>query len=300
MDKSNLIKRPSVIIGVSILILISTFVVAADKVILYEHTGFKGDELRISKNVPDLNASPYYFGPKTSSLKLLVIEPVAVYSGINYTGTCQTITTPISSFKGTAVGNDKIQSIKLNSRCEEIRNAVILFKDKNYRGESLILKQNVSDLKTKGFNDKTSSLQLKGIGQVAVYQHKDYFGKCHTYNADSPDVSTGIGNDKISSIRLRTNCDAYKILKIYNAAGFNIRYYLNGRLQNTLKLTDWHEWSMRKNQTAKVKIEWWSPGGKGDEHWKPLCEYDIKMDSNITVKTHSVIHKGKCEVEHKY
>lgn len=86
---------------------------------------------------------------------------------------------------------------------------IILFKDRNFGGEALVVKEPISNLKDAGWNDVVSSL-IVVEGKWRIYKDANYDGNswsvvpdggpdkdgCYTYWKD-----WGGGNDEISSLK---------------------------------------------------------------------------------------------------
>lgn len=92
-------------------------------------------------------------------------------------------------------GAQQSQESKLDAK------GITLFADSGYRGDSRVISDNIADLKTQGFNDKTSSIQVSG-GTWELCTDKDYKGKCVKVSSNISNVGSELGiNDKISSVR---------------------------------------------------------------------------------------------------
>lgn len=86
--------------------------------------------------------------------------------------------------------------------------SVTLYDDVWLTGASLRLSGSVADLRTYGFNDRTSSIELSGLTVVAAYEHINYTGRCETFREidDVSLVDNQIGNNTISSLRFGQPC----------------------------------------------------------------------------------------------
>jgi hypothetical protein len=78
---------------------------------------------------------------------------------------------------------------------------VTLFTDRRFRGRSMFIGQDYSNLGNTGFNDVATSLRVQGSGTWRVCSDKNYGGRCVDVSSDVSDLGRiGLG-DKISSIR---------------------------------------------------------------------------------------------------
>jgi hypothetical protein len=78
---------------------------------------------------------------------------------------------------------------------------VTIFVDRRFRGRTMFIGQDYSNLGNSGFNDVASSLRIRGGGTWRVCSDKNYGGRCVDVSSDVPDLNRiGLGNT-ISSIR---------------------------------------------------------------------------------------------------
>lgn len=90
---------------------------SAPRMWLYPDTDFGGVRKTIFGSVPDLRAAAYDFNDTTSSIQISPGTVWAVYSDINFAGTCETVTEDIPWLGATNVGNDAISSLRSNFTC---------------------------------------------------------------------------------------------------------------------------------------------------------------------------------------
>jgi hypothetical protein len=153
----------------------------------------------------DQVSSVWHYGSNTYSYVIL-------YKDINYKGTSEIFIAEDPNFDGWAwtagnkVGNDKVSSVKLinGATCK-------LYKDSKFKGGSITLTQSCPDLRTKGWNDKASSIKVYNIiakGYV-LYEHNyaaeygTHPGRSETFLIDDPDLRNNyIGNDRASMLKL--------------------------------------------------------------------------------------------------
>lgn len=79
---------------------------------------------------------------------------------------------------------------------------VCFYEDFNYRGASFCARPGDSYRSLNRFNDRISSIRVRGNAQVQVCEDFDYRGRCAVLDRSMPQI-TGRNNDIISSIRVR-------------------------------------------------------------------------------------------------
>lgn len=84
---------------------------------LYADVNQGGASLFLFGSVPDLRSAPYSFNDVASSVTVSRGSVWAVYSNINYSGSCETVTETIPVLGGTPVGNDQVSSVRANYTC---------------------------------------------------------------------------------------------------------------------------------------------------------------------------------------
>jgi hypothetical protein len=89
----------------------------APSLTLYADQDRNGTRTIMTSSVPDLRAAPYNFNDTASSIGITTGTVWAVYSDINYGGSCETVTENIPWLGATGVGNDSVSSVKENSTC---------------------------------------------------------------------------------------------------------------------------------------------------------------------------------------
>lgn len=78
--------------------------------------------------------------------------------------------------------------------------SVTIYRDSNYRGQSMTFRDEVSNLRSSGMNDATSSIRL-GRGEWEVCTDANFRGDCRVLRGDQRDLGRMGLNDKISSLR---------------------------------------------------------------------------------------------------
>ncbi|HZQ35348.1 MAG TPA: peptidase inhibitor family I36 protein [Dehalococcoidia bacterium] len=191
-------------------------------VVLYTNANYSGISGNFFASVPDLRVEG--FNDVVSSIRSTEQVPVAVYSDINYGGTCQMVpTTGIPSLVGSVVGNDTISSLRLNAVCP---GEIVFYRDANYQGALYEDRGNqpIANFKDIGMNDAVSSIARAAGVQGAVYRDAnpapdwsggfyDYDGKgwggnvCQPITSDHSTLSNSVvGDDKISGYLPGTEC----------------------------------------------------------------------------------------------
>jgi hypothetical protein len=78
--------------------------------------------------------------------------------------------------------------------------AITIYRDANYRGQSMTLRGEVSNLRSSGMNDAISSIRISR-GDWEICTDANFRGDCRVIRGDQRDLSRMGLNDKISSLR---------------------------------------------------------------------------------------------------
>lgn len=78
--------------------------------------------------------------------------------------------------------------------------SITVYRDANYRGQSMTFRQEVPNLRNSGLNDAISSMRL-GRGSWEVCEDANYRGRCEVINGDVSNLGRSGMNDRISSLR---------------------------------------------------------------------------------------------------
>lgn len=78
--------------------------------------------------------------------------------------------------------------------------SITVYRDANYRGQSMTFREDVSNLRNSGLNDAISSMRL-GRGAWEVCEDANYRGRCQIIDGDVRDLGRSGLNDRISSLR---------------------------------------------------------------------------------------------------
>ena len=78
--------------------------------------------------------------------------------------------------------------------------SITVYRDANYRGQSMTFRQEVPNLRNSGLNDAISSMRL-GRGSWEVCEDANYRGRCQIIDGDVSNLGRTGMNDRISSLR---------------------------------------------------------------------------------------------------
>ena len=180
---------------------------------LFEHVNFGGRGQSFSSDTPVLQGS-VIGNDVASSLRIQVgdgsLRPgeVALFSDANFSGQRWVFSAAQSDFRSVPALNDTVSSLRLGPNT-----AVTLFADVNFQGASQEFTRDVAWLGgTAVGNDTASSLRtrvgtlLPRAGEVVLYEHMDFQGRCWIFNAEVSDLRNFEGlNDQVSSLRVGPN-----------------------------------------------------------------------------------------------
>jgi hypothetical protein len=245
-------------------------------VTLYRFNNYGGKIVNITKNVPDLRDSTYDFNDMASSLRLMGVNSIAVFEGVNYTGKCQTFTSDQKNLSSTAIGANNISSIKLDAECQIHGPVIMLYEHNNFGGKYEEIRKDTANLGTLNFNNKASSMKLYGVTSAAVYEDKDFWGKCQTYTKNQLSL---ISNDTMSSIRINKKCEDFIQITVKNnsAAVLQISYpndpgygkELSGGLRHRIILKASYAYNFVRIDRVDLVTS-----GEGGTSLTKLCDYN--------------------------
>ena len=78
--------------------------------------------------------------------------------------------------------------------------SITVYRDANYRGQSMSFRQEMPNLRNSGMNDAISSIRL-GRGAWEVCEDANYRGRCQIIDGDVSNLGRTGWNDRISSLR---------------------------------------------------------------------------------------------------
>ncbi|KAM9444628.1 epidermal differentiation-specific protein-like [Clarias gariepinus] len=163
-----------------------------NKIIVYEHSDFRGNSREFTSDVRNLVEQN--FNDCISSLKVIG-NPWVAYKDVNFSGE----PTAYEEGEYSSVSyNDAISSLELVT--DDLDNPQItLYEHDNYRGQSLVLNCE-TNLSYGSFNDKASSHKVQR-GAWVLYQHKDRGGFCMVARAGRDLANYGWFNDRVTHLR---------------------------------------------------------------------------------------------------
>ena len=78
---------------------------------------------------------------------------------------------------------------------------LVLYTGTRFRGRSMTIREDYTNLATTGFNDAVSSVRIMGRGTWRLCSDKEYGGRCVNVSSDAGDLSAIGLRGKVSSIR---------------------------------------------------------------------------------------------------
>lgn len=78
--------------------------------------------------------------------------------------------------------------------------SITVYRDANFRGQSMTFREEIPNLRNSGLNDAISSMRL-GRGSWEVCEDANYRGRCQVVDGDVRDLGRTGMNDRISSLR---------------------------------------------------------------------------------------------------
>jgi hypothetical protein len=132
---------------------------------------------------------------------------VTLFADENFAGASQSFDADVARLSGTAIGNDRVSSVRVAPGC-----TATLFRDSDFRGPSTVLRGDAARLaETAVGNDALSSLRVDcphGVPHgVVLFTDSEYRGRQATFYDDTPDLTRdGFPNDSASSVRVPSGC----------------------------------------------------------------------------------------------
>jgi len=165
---------------------------------LFQDNNFQGQEFRTRNEVRNLKSVG--LNDRASSI-IIDRGRWEVCSDADFGGRCMTLDAGRYASIGAMGLNDQISSIRPDSGRGTGRDAVVLYQDDGFKGESLPISINESDLKSRGFNDRASSIVIT-YGRWEICSDADFRGRCETLEPGRYSSLRALGlNDSVSSIR---------------------------------------------------------------------------------------------------
>ena len=188
--------------------------------IAYKHPDFRGPAISITG--PVANLAYEHFNDTISSIELSGTWEICVDP--NFRGKCRIINGSVSrladirmndnitslrpvSRRGGRYGDDRYDN-RYDDRYGRRDDALVLFKDPNFRGQALGLDGAAPNLAYQRFNDTISSIAVNR-GTWLVCEDPEYRGRCEVITASVGSVKYIGLNDRITSIRPYRRGDRY-------------------------------------------------------------------------------------------
>lgn len=277
-------------------------------VYLYKFTNYRGQYYYLNWNDSQIPFSDYVsrkvgyvkFDNAISSIRLVGISSIAVYTEGNFKGNCETITKDTPNLNKTSVGNNTISSVKINARCTPSGPTVTLYDKKDFKGRFVVITGDVPDLGVSNFKNKVASFTLNNVRSISVFNNTHYQNKCQTFKKNYRSLAgTEIGLNSIASIKLNAECIQYKVLTIKNRSGLLIQVFfpreynpaLWGRIdrgekgKKEIASGAKREYYIEPNERVKFHIKALMPIGDLAPlpAWEYVCTFEFKMNNNITI-----------------
>ena len=185
----------------------------AHGVTLYHDYDYRGGSEVISGDVSDMS-STRIGNDSVSSIRVPRGCHVTLFRDNNYRGTSETLSYDQPNLGRTRVGNDSVSSMEVDcgghrsyshsSGRGSSHDAVVLFRDADYRGGGVSVYDDIPDLAhTQIGTDSLSSIEVPRGCWVTLYEHNNYRGRSTELDNDVSNLRhTGVGNDTVSSIRV--------------------------------------------------------------------------------------------------
>jgi len=197
-------------------------------VTLYRHSGFRGDNIALAENAPQLRGTPLG-NDEASSVRVSPGFVATLYEHDDYRGRAIEVRGEIADLRDTTLGNDSVSSVavrwdpeaaplnrgRLNRRDQGFDwdrdrddrdpDVVLLYNKTGYEGDGLAIRENIANLRYSAIgNDAVCSLRIPRGYEVVLYEHADFEGRSVVLRADVPDLNrTPLGVRQASSIEVR-------------------------------------------------------------------------------------------------
>jgi len=182
-------------------------------VTLYRDYDYRGSSEVISTDIRDMS-STRIGNDSVSSLRVPRGCHVVLFRDNNYRGASETLSYDQPNLGRTRVGNDSVSSMEVDcgghisysqaSSRGLSHDAVVLFRDADYRGGGVSVYDDIPDMAhTQIGTDSLSSIEVPRGCWVTLYEHNNYRGRSTELDGNESNLRhTGVGNDTVSSIRV--------------------------------------------------------------------------------------------------
>ena len=171
---------------------------------------FRGESASFRDDTPDL--VNFDLNDNISSVRVSRGDAWEICQDINYANRCQIITRDISDLR--SIGwNDRISSLRRIGGGSSgrgrppffpqpnYRGGVMVFTDRDFRGESVSFREDAPDLVPYGLNDKISSVRIPPGESWEVCQDINFVNRCQIITRSIADLRSIGWDDRISSMR---------------------------------------------------------------------------------------------------
>ena len=171
---------------------------------------FGGESASFREDTPDLVG--YGLNDKISSIRISRGESWEVCQDIDYANRCQVISRDIANLREIGWDN-RISSLRRLggggfSRGRPpfypepaYRGGMMVFTDRDFKGESASFRENAADLVAFGLNDKISSIRIPPGESWEVCQDINFGNRCQIITRSISDLKSIGWDDRISSLR---------------------------------------------------------------------------------------------------
>jgi hypothetical protein len=177
---------------------------------VYTDPDFSGESASFRDDAPDL--VNFDLNDKISSIRVSRGDAWEVCQDINYANRCQIITRDMSDLR--SIGwNDRISSLRRVAGGGYGRGrppafpgpnypgGIMVFTDRDFRGESVSFRDDAPDLVAYGLNDKISSIRIPPGESWEVCQDVNFVNRCQVINRSIADLRSIGWDNRISSLR---------------------------------------------------------------------------------------------------
>ncbi|MGV8929787.1 MAG: beta/gamma crystallin-related protein [Brevundimonas sp.] len=170
-------------------------------IVVYRDDGFQGTSRSFDGAISDLRSS----GLNDTISSMRMRGQWTACTDANFQGQCQTFSGDVSSLRAAGM-NDRISSLRPgrfgggNGGGGGWGNtSITVFVDALYRGASESFSREIPDLRSSGFNDRISSMRVRGSWEVCTDAY--FQGQCDIIREDAWNLQQRRLNDSISSMR---------------------------------------------------------------------------------------------------
>lgn len=177
-------------------------------VYLFSNPNFSGDCRKFVASNPDLRTVA--FDDVASSIRIVGNWSATLAQDLNGTGVTTTFTTDNANLAGTPIGDNQATSIIVQQLAPPAgaypcdgQQGVYLYELTDYAGRCIRLTQSVPDLRTVGFDDLVSSIQVRCNCTAILWSDLNFTGRASSFTSDNPNLApTTIGTNQATSVQI--------------------------------------------------------------------------------------------------